>query len=380
VLAAARELWARVDVLIVEGAGSPTELNLLDRDIVNLRVAHELGLAAVVVGDIDRGGVLASLYGTVALLPDRYRALVRGFVINKFRGDPALLEPGLDELEARSGVPTIGVLPWVEGLTLDAEDSLALETAPWTDQSHGEGEQVDIAVVRFPRIANVTDFDPLINEPGVRLRLVAHPQQLGAPDLVVLPGTKATVADLAWLRARHLDTAIRATQAPVLGICGGYQMLGRTIRDDVESGTGVVAGLDWLDVATTFSTTKTVRTRRGLALGHTVHGYEVHHGQPTRGPDARPWVNLDDTAAPGDEAEGAARDGRPAIAGTSLHGMFESDAFRSAVLQEIAARAGKAIPLDPTPFARRRERQFDRLADLVETHLDQDALERLLDL
>src|SRR6202011_4281391 len=134
------------------------------------------------------------------------------FVINKFRGDPALLEPGLDELEARSGVPTIGVLPWVEGLTLDAEDSLALEAAPWTDQSHGDGEQVDIAVGRFPRIANVTDFDPLINEPGVRLRLVDHPEQLGAPDLVVLPGTKATVGHLAWLLCRHLDTAQRATQ------------------------------------------------------------------------------------------------------------------------------------------------------------------------
>jgi adenosylcobyric acid synthase len=376
VLGAARQLREQVDVLIVEGAGSPAELNLLDRDIVNLRVASELALPAVIVGDIDRGGVLAALYGTVMLLPDHYRQLVRGFIINKFRGDRSLLEPGLDALEARCGVPTIGVLPWVDGLVLDAEDSLPLERRPWSDNSHGRDDQLDIAVIRFPRIANFTDFDPLLSEPGVRLRLVEDPDALGKPDLVVLPGTKATVEDLTWLRARGLHTAIREARASVLGICGGYQMLGRVIRDDVESARGVVAGLGWLGVETTFSDHKTVRTRHGRAFGHPLQGYEIHHGHIERGTDAEAWIDLD--ATDGTEHEGAVVDADPPIAGTSLHGIFEADHFRRTVLRNLATRAGKSIHFDPVPFAHRRERQFDHLADLLETYVDPVQLEHLL--
>ncbi|MHB8505823.1 MAG: cobyric acid synthase [Acidimicrobiales bacterium] len=366
VLAALGELRSRYDVVVAEGAGSPAEINLLDHDIVNLRVADAAGLPAVVVGDIDRGGVFASLYGTVALLPERYRRLVRGFVINKFRGDPALLAGGLVDLEDRTGVPTLGVVPFVAGVAIDAEDSLALRGR----RSVGAGA-LDVAVVAWPTISNFTDVDALAVEPGVTVRLVDSTGALGHPDLVVLPGSKSTVADLAWLRARGLDAAIRASGATVLGVCGGYQVLGRSIRDEggVEATAGTeVAGLGWLDVSTTFGADKVTRRRSGRALGQPVHGYEIHHGRTT-GP-AEPWVELD-------EPEGAVSpDG--AILGTSLHGLLESDAFRAELLRRVAARRGKSWEPSGVSFAAARELQWDRLADLLEAHLDLAALDRII--
>jgi len=388
VLDALADLRRRFDVVILEGAGSPTEINLLDHDIVNLRVALEAGVPAVVVGDIDRGGVFAALYGTVALLPDHYRALVRGFVINKLRGDPALLADGAGELERRCGVPTLGVLPWAEGLGLDAEDSLALPAggdARLSSEAPGApvADGLDVAAVRLPRIANFTDLDALAVEPGVGVRLVESPATLGDPDLVVIPGTKATVDDLAWLRARGLDQALAATGATVLGVCGGFQMLGRTIVDDVESGRGLVPGLACLDVATTFGPDKVTRQRRGWAMGQRVSGYEVHHGRTTpaevdggkRGGDG-PWIELDD--AYGGAGEGASGDaGR--ILGTNLHGLFEEDGFRAAFLAEVARRRGKRFVAAGVSFAAAREAQFDRLADLLEAHLDMTRLDRLIE-
>jgi adenosylcobyric acid synthase len=366
VLAAFERLRARFDVVLMEGAGSPAEINLLDHDLVNLWMAEAAGAAAVVVGDIDRGGVFASLYGTVALLPDHLRRLVRGFVINKFRGDPVLLVPGLAELEARTGVPTLGVLPFTEGLDLDAEDSLALQSpAP------GAGGGLDVAVVRLPRISNFTDFDALALEPGVSLRYVEHASALGDPDLAVLPGTKATVADLAWLRGRGFPDAL--ARCPfVFGICGGYQMLGTGIDDEVESGRGQVDGLGWLDVQTRFEPAKVTRQRKGSALGHAVTGYQIHHGR-TR--SSQPWIHLDDVW--GAEGDGAASpDGR--VQGTTLHGLFESDGFRGAFLAEVARRRGKSFVPSGVSFRAAREAQFDRLADLCEAHLDLPALERLI--
>jgi adenosylcobyric acid synthase len=379
VLAALERLRARFDVVLLEGAGSPAEINLLDGDLVNLWLARASGIPAVVVGDIERGGVFASLFGTVALLPDELRRCVGGFVINKFRGDPALLAPGLAELEARTGVPTLGVLPWVEGLDLDAEDSLALRH-PWGAADRGApagaGPALDVAVVRFPRISNFTDVDALALEPGVRVRFVADPAGLGDPDLLILPGTKATVADLAWLRDRGFDAALGALgpSTTVLGICGGYQMLGRSIEDGVENGAGpvTVAGLGLLPVATRFEATKITRPRRGRVLDRPVGGYQIHHGR-TRS-DA-PWVELDDGW--GTEVEGATSpDGT--VIGTSLHGLFESDAFRSAFLEAVADRRGKAFRPSGVSFAAAREAQFDRLADLVEAHLDLGAVAALI--
>ena len=356
VLEALADLRRRFDVVVLEGAGSPAEINLLGTDIVNLRLAAAAGVPAVVVGDIDRGGVFAALFGTVALLPDDLRPLVRGFVVNKLRGDPALLADGPAELERRTGVPTLGVLPYLHGVSLDAEDSLALPT----DSAPVTGD-LDVAVIRFPRIANFTDLDPLSIEPAVGVRFVDRPGALGRPDLVVLPGTKATVADLDWLRGRGLDRAVEACGARVLGICGGYQMMGRTIVDEIESGRGPVDGLGWLDATTVFEPAKVTRQRRGTALGQRVTGYQIHHGR-VRSPD--PWIDLDD--AYGAEPDGATS-GR--FAGTTLHGIFEEDGFRTAFL---------GMEPSGVSFAAAREAQLDRLADLLEAHLDLAAVDALI--
>src|SRR6266545_6886275 len=293
VLEALAELRAAYDVVICEGAGSPAEINLLDDDLVNLGLADAAGLPAVVVGDIDRGGVFASLYGTVALLPDRYRALVRAFVINKLRGDPALLGDGLSELERRSGVGVLGVLPFVHDVALDAEDSLALSGPRPVATDPARGDPLDVAVVRFPRLANFTDLDALAIEPGVHVRYVETSAALGRPDPVVLPGTKATVADLEWLRGTGLDRAMfEGTDALVLGICGGYQLLGRTIVDTVESGRGHVPALGRLDVDTIFEPTKLTRQRRGHAMGQRVAGYEIRHGRVARHNGTPGWIHF----------------------------------------------------------------------------------------
>ncbi len=290
VLDALEDLRQRFDVVICEGAGSPAEINLLDHDIVNLRVAREAGFPAVVVGDIDRGGVFAALYGTVALLPDDLRHLVRGFVINKFRGDPALLGDGPADLERRSGVPTLGILPYLHDVALDAEDSLALagyRPRPLGSRAaDGHCDGLDVAAIRFPRISNFTDLDALAIEPGVSVRLVDSPAALGDPDLIILPGTKATIADLEWLRGRGFAEVIGPAVArgvTVLGICGGYQMLGATIIDPVEaSRPEPVEGLGWLAAVTEFQATKVTRQRRGRSAGAAAQrltGYQIHHGR-----------------------------------------------------------------------------------------------------
>jgi adenosylcobyric acid synthase len=364
VLDALADLRARFDVVLCEGAGSPAEINLLDHDIVNLRIAHDAGMPAIVVGDIDLGGVFASLYGTVALLPEQYRTLVRGFVINKLRGDPALLLDGCAQLRDRTGLPTFGVLPWIDGVGIDAEDSLALRDPVVAASGSPDTDVLDVAVVRFPRISNFTDLDPLAAEPAVTVRFVGDAAALGTPDLVVLPGTKATVADLAWFRDRGLADAVRRTDATVLGVCGGYQMLGETIHDDVESGAGAVAGLGLLPVSTTFAPEKVTRQVTGTALGHPVAGYRIHHGRVTpEGGDA--FVEVDG------QVDGVAAG---PVHGTTVHGLLEADAFRAAFLGAVAARSGKRFAAGTTPFAAVREARVDRLADALEAHLDLEAV------
>ncbi|HEY0360225.1 MAG TPA: cobyric acid synthase, partial [Mycobacteriales bacterium] len=278
-------LRADHDVVICEGAGSPTEINLRATDIANMGLARAAGLGVVVVGDIDRGGVFASMFGTLALLSPEDQALVAGFVVNKFRGDPALLTPGLDMLTTLTGRPVLGTVPYVDGLWLDAEDSLSYAADGVVGRPaapHGS-EWLRVAVARLPRMSNVTDVEALAAEPGVRVRLVDGPSGLADADLVVLPGSKSTVDDLRWLRDTGLADAVHAHAAsgrPVLGICGGYQMLGERIVDDVESGAGTVRGLGLLPVTVTFEEHKTLGRPAGTSAGgQPVTGYEIHHGR-----------------------------------------------------------------------------------------------------
>ncbi|WP_410051087.1 cobyric acid synthase [Acidiferrimicrobium sp. IK] len=374
VLDALDDLRRRYDVVVLEGAGSPAEINLLDHDIVNLRVAHDAGIPAVVVGDIDLGGVFAALFGTVALLPDRYRPLVRGFVINKFRGDGSLLAGAAESLEARCGVPTLGVLPWLEGPGLDGEDAMILEREQGRAPAAAGAGVLDVAVVRFPHLANFTDLDPLAVEPGVSVRFVDDPRNVGRPDLLVLPGSKATVADLAWLRARGLDRAVAACATTVLGICAGYQMLGRRIEDPdgVESPLPVTAGLGHLDVTTRFGADKVTRLRRGRALGSAVHGYQIHHGRVST--TAAGWIELDGGGTDGctGRTPGGAR-----VWATTLHGLLEDDGFRAALLAEVGKTVGVAVAGGGS-FEAARQQRIDAVADAVATNLDLAALDRLV--
>lgn len=380
VLDALASLRQRYDVVLCEGAGSPTEINLLDRDIVNLRVAADAGLPSIVVGDINPGGVYAALYGTVALLPERLRATVRGLVINKLRGDPALLGDGNAQLEALLGIPVLGVIPWLDGTALDSEDSLALDRPPrqpvaGTDDRASSVVPLDVAVIRLPRISNFTDVDPLLVEPGVAVRFVTSADELGDPDLIVLPGSKATISDLAWLRASGLADAIVGSgeRTTVLGICAGLQMLGDSIADPdgVESAAGTVAGLGLLPVRTEFGAEKVTRRCRGAALGEPLTGYQIHHGRVTT--EGTPLALLDsvDGSPRGAVADGAV-DGR--VLGTTVHGLFESDTLRTVLLAGVAARRGTRFAASGVQFERLRQQRLDELADVVAAALDLDAL------
>ncbi|WP_410596785.1 cobyric acid synthase [Amycolatopsis sp. lyj-23] len=359
------DLSARYDVVVCEGAGSPAEINLRGGDYVNMGLARRFGLPVLVVGDIDRGGVLAAMFGTLALLSAEDQALVAGWVVNKFRGDVGLLRPGLDSLEKVTGRPVLGVLPWLDRVWIDSEDALA--AAGWRREAPGGG--LGVAVVRFPRASNATDVDALAAEPGVTVTLTADPDVVAAADVVVLPGSRATVADLAWLRDRGLDTAVTARAAagrPVLGICGGYQMLTESIVDDVESGAGEVAGLGLLPGRVTFAAEKVLARPAGTWRGHPVDAYEIHHGSVT-------------TTAPAESFLDGLRAG--GVWGTMWHGAFENDAFRRAWLTEAATQAGATwTPAPGAPgFGELREEMLDKLADAVDEHLDTALLETLLD-
>lgn len=375
VLEAIEDLRRRFDVVVCEGAGSPAEINLRENDLANLGLARAANLPAVLVGDIDRGGLFASLFGTLALLSKGDRERVRGFVVNKFRGDGRVLAPGLDALTRMTGRPFLGTLPFVPGLELDGEDSLSLEKPRETKPPLGR-DTLKVAVARFPRISNFTDLDALLHEPGVEVRFTRSAQDLLAADLAVLPGTKATVEDLAWLREAGMEEALRERarrDLPTLGVCGGYQMLGEGIVDPVESLAGEVEGLGLLPVETVFEAEKVLARPEGRAVGfgkERVFGYEIRHGRVRR-LGAGPLFLADDG-----RDEGCARG---ATFGTSWHGLFEPDGFRREFLKSVARARG----LDWTPgeesFAEARERRFRRLGELVAENLDREALVRTVE-
>ncbi len=348
------ELASHFDVVVCEGAGSPTEINLRADDYVNMGLAQHGDIPTIVVGDIDRGGVFAALYGTVALLSEADQHLVAGFVINKFRGDETLLAPGIEQIQQLTGRRVFGVLPWNPDLWLDSEDALDVSGR----RSDHEGSRLKVAVIRLPRISNFTDLDAFGLEPDVDVVFTADPRELSDADLVVLPGTRATIADLDWLRLHGLDRAIldhAASGGALLGLCGGFQMLGERVADPdaVEGPPTEVDGLGLLDVTTTFSPDKVLRRPSGSAWGAQVSGYEIHHGRIQRGAD--------------EEFLGGAR--RANVFGTMWHGAFESDVFRQAFLAEVTGRSASNVS-----FAAAREARLELLADLAEQHLDVDAL------
>ncbi len=373
------------DIVVMEGAGSPAEINLREHEIVNMRVARFAKAPVILVGDIDRGGVFASLLGTVALLEPEERALIRAFVINKFRGDLSLLDSGLEELKQRTGVSTAGVLPYFTDVSLPEEDSVGLENSP-TVQPEPEAV-LEVAVIRLPCIANFDDFDPLRREPGVRLRYVDSPGRMGSPDLVVIPGSKATVADLEWMRQRGLDRSVSAHRRAgraVTGLCGGYQMLGQYILDPgrVESDRPRTEGLGLLPVKTVFESGKaTCQVKADIVSGHglmagsqgnSVTGYEIHMGR-TFGTGSAPFRIRERSGNPADDPEGSL-DSEGLTLGTYLHGLFHNHDFRRRLLLHLAA--GKNIAL-PEGAVLDMEREYDRLADLVNRHLDIEAIHRI---
>jgi adenosylcobyric acid synthase len=369
-------LAAEHSPIIIEGAGSPAEINLLENDLVNMGMAALAEAPVVLVADIDRGGVFAALYGTVMLLPEEDRVRIKGFVINKFRGSLSILEPGIRRMEELLDIPCLGVLPF-ERFDIDDEDGLAeslLRRTPARDR-------FDVAAVRLSRLSNFTDLAVFDRLAGVSLRWVELAEELGTPDLLILPGSKSTAADLEHLRAGGLALEIQrfARQGGcVFGICGGFQMLGHTIEDPdgVEDDVPRVAGLGLLDVRTRFHPDKSLAQAEGRTESLPgglrqlsdlpVRGYEIHMGQTTVGPDADPLVRLADGRVDG------AVNAAGTVAGTYLHGIFDSPDFAAALVNALGGNT--TPPLDPVAL---REAEFDRLADFVEAHLDIGALARI---
>jgi adenosylcobyric acid synthase len=361
-------LRSEFDAVICEGAGSPAEINLRATDLANMGLARAAELPVVLVGDIDRGGLLAHLFGTVAVLEPEDQRLIAGFVVNKFRGDPALLAPGLEQLADLTGRPTYGVVPFADGMWLDTEDSLSVQPHRIVGEPQPpRGEAwLKVAAIRLPRISNSTDVEALACEPGVLVRWVTDPADLPEADVVVIPGSKSTVTDLAWLRECGLADGIlghaNAGRA-VLGVCGGFQMLCRVIDDTVESAAGVTKGLGLLDADIVFDAEKTLK----LWGGHgpiPLRGYEIHHGRVARSAE-QDWLGV------------GLR--RGAVFGTHWHGLLDNDDVRRAWLTEAAAGRPGFVVADDVDVTHARDRQLDLMAELLAAHLDVDAVMDLLD-
>ncbi len=385
------QLRAEYDLVIIEGAGSPAELNLKRNDIVNMAVAVYAQAPVLLVGDIDRGGIFPQLLGTWWLLPEEEQRLIAGFIVNKFRGDPSLFTDGIEIIEEKSDIPVVGVVPWMVDLAIPEEDAVALDvkTPAVFDRTAGQAaaQITDIAIIRLPRIANFDDFDQLAGEPGVRVRYITKPAELAGADAVIIPGTKSTMADLEWLNQAGFAEPLRIwadEDKPLVGICGGYQMLGREIYDPngVESPIEQMAGLSILPITTSFAGEKATHRATGfIASGWTdnwfaqldeasVHGYEIHMG---RTETETPWLRL---VQRGEQqvnvVDGAMRpDGR--VWGCYLHGLFGNQSVRHAWLESLgwsyAAESQVAADL---------ETAFDQLANHVEEALDMTLLEKIL--
>ncbi len=386
-------LRRRADIVVIEGAGSPAEVNLKSHEIVNMFVAKAADARVLLVGDIDKGGVFASLVGTLELLEPDERALVAGFLINKFRGDRSLLTPGLDFLKERTGIPVLGVLPFVRGLRIADEDSVSLDHRG--RRGRAGRDEIEIAVVRLPRISNYDDLDPLEHEPGVVVRFVEEARELAGADLVVLPGSKSTAADLDWMRRTGIADVVvdRAGRGePVLGLCGGCEMLGRQVHDPdgVESAHPFAAGLGLLPLDTRFERTKITAQvvaqsatpsflTSGLQPATEVRGYEIHMGRLERPPGAAAAFSVvRRKGEPTELADGAVSPDRTVV-GTMLHGILENDSVRASLLSTLRRRRGIPNPSQPHAIPP-RDGEYDRLAAMLREHIDLGALRRIVGL
>lgn len=374
-------MCSEYDVVVIEGAGSPAEINLTRFEIVNMKIADMAQAPVLLVGDIDKGGVFASLVGTVVLMKEEERKWIQGFIINKFRGDISILEPGLDYLEEYTGIPVLGVVPYYHDIMINEEDSIRR-------LSHGDEFVIDIAVIHLPRISNSTDFEPLQQEPGVRLRYITAVWQLGSPDLIIVPGSKSTISDLDHLKDIGLAQAIvdyAEKGTPVIGICGGFQMLGKKIEDPegIESNSKSVDGLGLLDIKTVFEGEKTtyqVRERvvadEGILngiMGEVLTGYEIHMGQTVLGDTAVAFGIIERSEDEGTHSDGAmGRSGK--TFGTYLHGLFDDDAFRRSLLENIKQGYKFGNVENKLPS---KEEQYDKLAALVRQSLDIERIYRI---
>jgi adenosylcobyric acid synthase len=395
VLDAYRRLATDYEIILLEGAGSPAEINLREHDIVNMRMAHAADAACLLVGDIDRGGVFASLLGTMELLEPEDRARICGFVINKFRGDELLLRPGITAMEERLGLPCIGVVPFLQDLGLDEEDGVALEDRSsaahqWKNLETGSARALRIGVIALPHMANFTDFNALALEPSVSLGYLEQPAEMAAADLLILPGTKQTLDDLCWLEHRGFGEELRrlhGNSVPIIGICGGFQMLGSSIEDaqGIENQGEACSriGLSLLPVRTVLCAEKTVRRVRGClhanffgsGFGPETHfeGYEIHVGETFYETGAHPLADIVRQGTTDSIPDGAVSElGR--VLGTYVHGLFDNDDFRHLFIQS----ARRAVDLAPAEkFVRvgaEREARIDRLADHLRKSLDMNLI------
>ncbi|MBT2615958.1 MULTISPECIES: cobyric acid synthase [unclassified Bacillus (in: firmicutes)] len=378
------KLQDEYDIIVLEGAGSPAEINLKDRDIANMRMAKLTDAAVILVADIDRGGVFASIIGTLALLDQEERDSVKGIIINKFRGMRELLDDGIEWVEKETGIPVLGVLPYLD-VNIEAEDSLALSSLRFKKPKKAEFP-IDVAVLRFPRISNFTDVDPFFDEPGVGVRLVSSVHELGNPDLLILPGTKNTMEDLEWLKRMGLDGAIderRKQGTMIFGICGGFQMLGTKLFDpDAVEGDGENAeGLSLLPVETVFQAEKkTVQMEGVLSAGimesqMNLNGFEIHLGRTTLKSQVRPFLLLKDG-----RADGAISNDNQ-VMGTYLHGIFHNRLFTRLLVNQIRRNKGlDEVKENVQSDSERREEAYNLLASHLEENIDMETIYQWLQL
>ena len=385
VMKAYNALAAENDIIVIEGAGSPAEINLKDEDIVNMGMAKMAKAPVLLVGDIDRGGVFAQLIGTVELLEEDEKAMVKGLIINKFRGDKTILDPGVVMLEERSGIPVVGVAPYLD-IQVEDEDSLTERF----DRKQEAGV-IDIAVIRTPRISNFTDFNPFESIPGVSLRYVKHPRDLHSPDMIILPGTKNTMGDLIWMRESGMEAAVlkEASRGKLIfGVCGGYQMLGETLSDPhgVENG-GSMKGMGLLPMETVFAEKKTRTRVQGYfgqlsgvfapLSGAEIEGYEIHMGESILKDNAGTATKITDSVSGKKKEEGAFAGN---VCGTYIHGVFDKEASAEAIIRVIGEKKGIDVEnMTGVDFAAFKEQQYDILAAELRKHLDMKKIYEILE-